>query len=518
MAVTIPIISEFDGKGINKAVAEFKQLEGAGAKASFALKKAAVPAGLAVAGLTAFLVKAAKGAEEARQATQRLDQVLTSMGVPTATKRVSEYAEQLERTIAVDADVIKATQTKLATFSELTKTVEQAGGAFDRATMAALDMAAAGFGTAEPNAIQLGKALQDPIKGITALAKSGVTFTEQEKDKIKVLVESNRMLEAQDMVLKAIEMQVGGTAKASASSFAKMQFALAGIADTFGEMVLPAMDKFAVILQNVADFVQRNQKVVGILTLALGGLAAAIVVLNAAVKAYTVVQMALNIAMTANPIGLVVVAIGALVAAFAVLVAKTGGVKNAFMTMGNFIIGVFERIVNSFNSMINLIIRGVNMLPGVNIPLVPNISLPKFNIPSNGETSSTSTTPGMTGGTSGPDLLERMYGRTPTVPAPTVKLPSIGGGGGGGGGGGAGAGGGGLGGAGIATPAVDAMTGFAGIDFSGMDLSALESSLRGNVNITVNAAVAEATLADKIVDALTDYNRRSGPLDLQIAI
>ena len=262
MAVTIPIISEFDGKGISKGIAEFKQLEGAGAKASFALKKAAVPAGLAVAGLTAFLVKAAKGAEEARQATQRLDQVLTSMGVPTATKRVSEYAEQLERTIAVDADVIKATQTKLATFSELTKTVNNAGGAFDRATLAALDLAAAGFGTAETNAIQLGKALQDPIKGITALAKSGVTFTEQEKDKIRVLVESNKMLEAQDIVLQAIEKQVGGTAEASASSFAKMQFALAGIADTFGEMVLPAIDKFAVILQNVSGFVQANQKLV----------------------------------------------------------------------------------------------------------------------------------------------------------------------------------------------------------------------------------------------------------------
>jgi hypothetical protein len=38
------------------------------------------------------------------------------------------------------------------------------------------------------------------------------------------------------------------------------------------------------------------------------------------------------------------------------------------------------------------------------------------------------------------------------------------------------------------------------------------------INITVNAAVAEATLGDKIVEALTDYNRRSGPLDLQIAI
>jgi hypothetical protein len=64
-------------------------------------------------------------------------------------------------------------------------------------------MGAAGFGTAEMNAVQLGKALNDPIKGIAALAKSGVTFTEQEKDKIKTLVESNKLLEAQDMVLES---------------------------------------------------------------------------------------------------------------------------------------------------------------------------------------------------------------------------------------------------------------------------------------------------------------------------
>jgi len=51
MAVTIPIISEFDGKGISRAVAEFKQLEGAGAKAQFALKKAAIPAAAAIGGL-----------------------------------------------------------------------------------------------------------------------------------------------------------------------------------------------------------------------------------------------------------------------------------------------------------------------------------------------------------------------------------------------------------------------------------------------------------------------------------
>jgi hypothetical protein len=246
MAVVLPIVSEFDGRGIKKAIAQFKQLETTSEKAQFAIKKAAVPAGIAVAALGGFLVNAAKGAEEARQANQRLGNVLDSMGFGEATDRVSAYAESLEKTIAVDADVIKATQTKLATFGKLTQSVNEAGGAFDRATLAALDMAAAGFGSAETNAVALGKALEDPIKGITALAKSGVTFTEQEKEKIKTLVESNKLLEAQDMVLAAIEKQVGGTSEASASSFDKMKFALAGISDTFGELVLPYIDKFAV--------------------------------------------------------------------------------------------------------------------------------------------------------------------------------------------------------------------------------------------------------------------------------
>ena len=53
MAVSIPIITEFDGKGINRAVKEFQQLDTAGEKAGFALKKAFIPATAALAGLTA---------------------------------------------------------------------------------------------------------------------------------------------------------------------------------------------------------------------------------------------------------------------------------------------------------------------------------------------------------------------------------------------------------------------------------------------------------------------------------
>ena len=196
------------------------------------------------------LLAFAKGAEDAEIANRKLGAVLDSMGYPQATKRVSDYAESLERSLAVDADIIKAAQTKLATFKNLTASVGEAGGAFDRATVAALDLAAAGFGSAETNAVQLGKAMQDPIKGITALGRAGVTFTEQEKEKIKALVESGNLLGAQNMVLKAIESQVGGTAEAGASSFEKIKLSLMQVADAIGMAVLPLINQLSDFISN----------------------------------------------------------------------------------------------------------------------------------------------------------------------------------------------------------------------------------------------------------------------------
>ena len=265
-AVLISIASEFDARGIKEAQKQLAALEknlptdkmaqfGAsvtafGGKVSklggTLTKNLTLP--LAAAG-AAFVVFA-KEAEEATIANAKLDNVLTSMGFEQATDRAINYAEELERTVAVDAEVIKATQTKLATFANLTATVNEAGGAFDRATLAALDLAAAGFGSAETNATQLGKALQDPIKGITALARSGVTFTEQEKEKIKALVESGKLLDAQNIVLSAIEKQVGGTAKAGASGFERIRLSLLQVAETIGMAVLPLIQSIADTISN----------------------------------------------------------------------------------------------------------------------------------------------------------------------------------------------------------------------------------------------------------------------------
>jgi hypothetical protein len=247
MAVNVVVKSVWDDKGVRDAQQELGNL-GKGLGVAFAAVSAAViGAGVAVAG---FASKAVDAAENVRQADNRLGQVAKSMGLfgsqtADVTNRLIALAEANEVNLAIDAETIKLTQSKLLTFKELAGSADEAGGAFDRATMAALDLAAAGFGSAETNATQLGKALQDPIKGLTALTRSGVTFTKQEKENIKVLVESGQTLKAQDLILQAIETQVGGTAQATAKASDKMKLAFENVYETVGEALLPVFDDLA---------------------------------------------------------------------------------------------------------------------------------------------------------------------------------------------------------------------------------------------------------------------------------
>jgi hypothetical protein len=211
---------------------------------------AGIGLGLSFSGIVSFLKGAAEGAELARQADAKVLQVAKSMklfGGETGkvTTRLSEYADQMELTTGQTAEVTKQVQATLLTFKSVGKTADKVGGIFDRATQAAADLAATGFGSAESNAIQLGKALNDPVKGITALARAGVTFTDAEKEKIKALVKSGKLYKAQDIVLKAIESQVGDVAEKTALSSVKIKNAFGQISDQVGEALLPYLDKLS---------------------------------------------------------------------------------------------------------------------------------------------------------------------------------------------------------------------------------------------------------------------------------
>jgi hypothetical protein len=306
MTISIPIISEFNGKGIDKAKKEFAQLETVGQKAQFAIKKAAIPAALAVGALAAAGKSALAAGEEVNSANNRILQINTAMGLfgsetQKVTDRITKLAEAQGTELGISNLTIKATQAKLLTFKNLAKSANTVGGAFDRANKAALDMAAAGFGSAEGNAVQLGKALENPIKGIAALAKSGVTFTDQEKEKIKTLVESNKMLEAQEMVLAAIETQVGGTAKATADDTKRMQEGFAQFQQSLGLGLLPILEAVTPVLLGMASWAKENPGTFKVLAAAIGAIALSI--------------LAINFAMAANPITLIGLGIAAVIGA-----------------------------------------------------------------------------------------------------------------------------------------------------------------------------------------------------------
>jgi hypothetical protein len=244
MIVTLAMNASKYSSGLKKAAQQTTSFGQFTAKA-FSIARGAFLA-LTVAALRMVPVLANMGAES-RKADIQLRFMLENMqGVGAATdatvKRMAEYADQVNRATGVDDEQVKAVQRKLLVFKTLRQTADELGGTFDRTTAAAIDLAAAGFGDMEANAIKLGRVLQDPTRNLNALSRAGITFTEAEKRKIKALQESGKLLEAQDMILLSVENRVKGIAKASATPFEKLNAQFQQIGDAIGEAMLPALE------------------------------------------------------------------------------------------------------------------------------------------------------------------------------------------------------------------------------------------------------------------------------------
>lgn len=291
----------------SKVESEAAKVEGVGGK----LKGFAKTAGLAIGG--AFAVNAVTdwigAAEEANAVSAGLAQSLSNAGDATGdwTRHAEELAGTLQAKTGIDDEVIKGAQTILGTFHDLAGATGQQSGAFDRATKASLDMSKAGFGSAESAATMLGKALEDPEKGLTALGKVGVTFTDAQKEQIKAMVASGDQAGAMGKILENVEGQVGGIAEKTVTSGDKMKVAWGETQESLGNALLPVLEAIAPVLQNIARFVQEN-------TGWLIPLAATILAVVAAIKVWTIVQTILNAVLAANPIVLIVLALAALVA------------------------------------------------------------------------------------------------------------------------------------------------------------------------------------------------------------
>ena len=113
--ISIPIVSNFDSKGIKSAIHEFKQLETVGQKAQFAIKKAAVPAAAALGAVTAIIGDSVKAAieDQAAQASLARQIKASSKATDAQVKSVEAFISSLAKSAAISDDEARPAFQKL---------------------------------------------------------------------------------------------------------------------------------------------------------------------------------------------------------------------------------------------------------------------------------------------------------------------------------------------------------------------------------------------------------------------
>ena len=364
MTISIPIISEFDGGGISKAKAEFSQLEGAGKKAGFAMKKAFLPATAAVGALDVGLFDATKGAIEDAAAQDLLANTLTK-----ATGATDAQIKANEDWISTQGKLLGVTDDELRpVLGKLARATGSVTDAQDLATKA-MDIAAA---TGKPLAT-VTTALEKAYGGnLTALAKLAPEYRQMIKDGASF-----------EEVMAAIGVTTGGAASEAANT-AQGQFKRLGVAlnetkESIGAALLPAVEAVLPLLTAFGAWASEHPEIL----LAVGG----------AIAAIAAAVVAVNIAMALNPFALIaaaVVGLGALlVVAYqkfapfrAVVDAVFGAIKFGVTEVAipyiKLLLTVFKTVFNAIGSIWNNTLGKI----GFDIPnWVPGLGGKGFSFP-----------------------------------------------------------------------------------------------------------------------------------------
>lgn len=409
MAINIPLITTFDSKGISKAIQQFKKLEGGTQKSAFVVKNlennmgkafkslAMVGAGAALAGGAIAKVLLSQ-AYEAKKVTAETNAIIAATGgaARISADGVAALSEKLSMQIGVDDELIQKSANLLLTFKQVQNVQGKGNDIFSQAVTLAQDLGSV-FGSAESAAMQLGKALSDPVAGITALRRAGINFSDSQKETIKNLVEQGDLLGAQKLILDEVASQVGGTAAASATGFDRMKVAIENVAEQLGTLLLPYFEDLANwITETVVPVISEFATIVGEqgLGAAIGNLsgkfldwignlkgtgemiywvASAIAALTIGIYAFavaeavaTVAVSAFGVAWNASGIGLIVTVIAMIVVAIVAMAIKWQWLRDVLKDVWNAIVtglqGYINLMLGAWEGLINGIIWGINKM------------------------------------------------------------------------------------------------------------------------------------------------------------
>lgn len=301
------------------------------------LNQAAMVASAAVlAGIGLFVKQGAESLVNIERLNAQTTQAIKSTGAAWAdTSGIVAQAEAIEKLTGIEHENVQEGQNLLLTFTNIRNRVGAGNDIFTQATNILVDMSVAMGTDVKSSAIQLGKALNDPVKGITALTRVGVTFTEQQKKQIEAMTEAGNVAGAQKVILAELNKEFGGSAAAfgetTAGELAKLKNSFGDVEEELATAFTPALETAFGAAKDFAQWAKDNPDTFKNITFTIGGFAAAVLAINAAIETYkavvavaTAAQWAWNVAMLANPIGIVILAIAAIIVGIGLIMAGFG--------------------------------------------------------------------------------------------------------------------------------------------------------------------------------------------------
>ena len=519
MALSIPIISEFQGGGVDKAIKQFQQLDGVGAKTGFALKKAFLPATAALGALTAGIGFATKAAMEDEAAQLELARQLrtTTQATDAQIKAVEQSISAFSKQTAMADDQLRPA---LANLVRATGSLELS----QKAMSVTADLATAKNIDMETASVAVSKALAGQTAALIKLDPS-----------LKGVIDSSS---SADEIMQALNGSVGGAAETFANSaeggLKNFGIQMDELKESIGAAFIPVMEKLLPYVLDFTTFLQENTKALLIVVGAIAAMTTAIVAANVAMKAYNAFQLvvtagnavlagsfttvSLSAGVLTKGLGIVMITLAALYELY-----REGprAIAEFMLPFRQFAVGVYNSIkvvANGINQIINAAIIGLNQLinalnviPGVSIDLIPLVPMLEYT--------ALPTLEPITSGASGRGGAAReggtgSIGSTPMAMIESALVAPSGGGGGGGG---------------KSSSVLDLSKNYAGnmggnygITGNAGDFSSLfdQFMVERGTPITVNVNGGLATSADigrAVVNSIKAMNRVDGPAQIQVA-
>jgi archaellum component FlaC len=385
----IPLVTEFESRGLDRAITEFKKLETTGQKVGYGLKKAFLPAAGALAGLAAAAVPAVSKASDLNENMSK-----TSVIFGDAADAVIKFSETTAKSLGQSqTQALEAA----GTFGTFGKAAGLAGDDLSSFTTDFVTLASdlASFNNTEPQeAIDaIGAALRgeaEPMRRFGVLLNDATLKAEAMNlgiyDGTGALTDQQKILAAQAAIYKQTGDAQGDFARTS-DGLANMQRTLTAQFDDFqatlGQALLPIVEALLPVLIGVTDWAANNTDVVLGIGAAVGTFAAAIVAANAALSVWntiTTVTRVLNKALgksfkamwLATGVGIIVAIIAVVVvlqAKFDILGKAVEGIKKVFSVVWDAV----KWYLNLWIDGLNLIISAINKIPGIDIPEIPRL-------------------------------------------------------------------------------------------------------------------------------------------------